>query len=176
MASAARPPKVTILAQMRAAKAQARQTILPASPPETGGGSGGGVGATTPIVDPKAPLQIARMLVEQQFTTDVRRTATMIGFGQAMIELALDTGNVHREGAKAAISEAELELKHGDRAAVYQLARRLADTVPFRFDPTPKSARGYALADGSTPEVAHADTPPLEEGKPSPRPSPKFPP
>lgn len=115
------------------------------------------------------PDKVARALadgpLEQQFTTDVRRTATMIGFGQAMIELALDTGNVHREGAKAAISEAELELKHGDRAAVYQLARRLADTVPFRFDPTPKSARGYALADGSTPEVAHADTPPLEEGQ-----------
>ncbi|MGQ3030661.1 MAG: CYTH and CHAD domain-containing protein [Ferrovibrionaceae bacterium] len=115
------------------------------------------------------PDKVARALAEgplvPQFTTDVRRTATMIGFGQAMIELALDTGNVHREDARAAISEAELELKHGDRTAVYQLARRLADTVPFRFDPTPKSARGYALVDGTRPEVAHADTPPLEEGQ-----------
>lgn len=100
-----------------------------------------------------------------QFTTDIRRTATMIGFGQAMIELALDTGSVHTAEAKTAISEVELELKHGDRAAVYQLARRLSDTVPFRFDPTPKSARGYALIDGTAPEVAHADTPPLEKGQ-----------
>ncbi len=115
------------------------------------------------------PDKVARALAEgplvEQFTTDVRRTATMVGFGQAMVELALDTGSVYLGENKAPISEAEIELKHGDRAAVYQLARRLADTVPFRFDQTTKSARGYALVDGGKPEVAHAETPALEEGQ-----------
>jgi CHAD domain-containing protein len=55
-------------------------------------------------------------------------------------------GRAARRRAAAAICEAELELKSGSAAALFDLAHDLIAEVPFRLDPHAKSDRGFALA------------------------------
>jgi triphosphatase len=72
------------------------------------------------------------------------------------IEAAIDEGEIRgiEGGAAEPISEIELELKNGDRAAIYEVALRLLDAAPLRIETRSKAQRGYALvaADGGRPQ------------------------
>ena len=91
------------------------------------------------------------------FTTIVRRTVIELEQQPSTrIEAAIDEGEVRGIGGKAVepLSEVELELKGGERAAIYEVALRLLDVVPVRIETRSKADRGYALvaADGGRPQ------------------------
>jgi triphosphatase len=81
------------------------------------------------------------------FETRVRRTIMPLRFGDSEIELALDHGYVQAGRKRAPISEAELELKRGDAAALSKMARVVADIVPIQLGGLSKAERGYRLID-----------------------------
>ncbi|MEQ8604516.1 MAG: CHAD domain-containing protein [Marivibrio sp.] len=95
------------------------------------------------------------------FSTDVKRTLWMIEWGDSLIELALDHGEIRSDGASApeTICEAELELKGGSPADLLAFAHDLRERVRFSVGAASKAARGYALFLG-------APTPPKKAGSP----------
>lgn len=82
------------------------------------------------------------------FTTRVERTVRMVHIGEAVIEAALDRGELSADGRRAPVCELELELKAGQPAALFDLARQLSKRVPLRLSLISKAERGYGLAAG----------------------------
>lgn len=92
------------------------------------------------------------------FTSHVRRTVRVIDGGDSAIELAFDTGEIRLpDGGVVPLSELELELKRGDPAALFELARLLAAAAPARVEQRSKAARGFALASGTLDEPVKAE-------------------
>ncbi|PVM84643.1 CYTH and CHAD domain-containing protein [Caulobacter endophyticus] len=85
------------------------------------------------------------------FAAKVERTLRMVEHGGAVIEAALDRGELQAGIDRAAVSELELELKTGDPAALFDLARDLMAHAPLRLSLVSKAERGYALALGEAP-------------------------
>jgi triphosphatase len=84
------------------------------------------------------------------FETHVERVVERLrGPDGGEVELALDTGEIRAGEARAPIREAELELKAGEVAGLYAVARRLFPGGPVHFSTANKSARGYRLARGA---------------------------
>lgn len=83
------------------------------------------------------------------FTTDFSRRIWTLNFRRATIEVALDLGSiiVAREEIKREqpICELELELKQGNPATLFALARMLSRDVRLHPADDSKAARGYAL-------------------------------
>ena len=88
------------------------------------------------------------------FRTRVRRTQWIIERAYTTIEVALDIGEISAKGGRAVlrepICEVELELKHGDPAALVDLALELLDIdgkQPLALTPVARSKgeRGYQL-------------------------------
>jgi triphosphatase len=90
------------------------------------------------VADQAEPLATA-------FTTTVRRTTRLWTKDETVIEIAIDRGQVSAGGAVDPICELELELKAGDPAVLYDLARALFAIAPIRLSLTSKSERGYCL-------------------------------
>ena len=87
------------------------------------------------------------------FTTDVLRTAWMLDLPEGdRVELALDVGKLTTRGREMPLCEAELELKSGDGARLFEVAQSLRESVPFEVASQSKSSRGYALAAGAAAE------------------------
>jgi inorganic triphosphatase YgiF len=82
------------------------------------------------------------------FTTRVERTVRIVHVGEAVIEAALDRGELSADGRRAPVCELELELKSGEPAALFDLARQLSKRVPLRLSLISKAERGYGLAAG----------------------------
>lgn len=82
------------------------------------------------------------------FTTRVERVVRLVHVGEAVIEAALDRGELSADGRRAAVCELELELKAGPPEALFDLARQLAKRVPLRLSLISKAERGYGLAVG----------------------------
>ena len=70
------------------------------------------------------------------------------------VELACDRGEVVSPHGSSPVSEIEIELKDGDRGALFDLARAIANAIPARLSVKTKSARGYDLLNGMHPEPA----------------------
>jgi len=85
------------------------------------------------------------------FAARVERTLRLIEHGGAVIEAALDRGELQAGADRAAVSELELELKTGQPAALFDLARDLMAHAPLRLSLVSKAERGYALALGEAP-------------------------
>jgi triphosphatase len=99
--------------------------------------------ALAPLLTPEV-----RANLKPRFHTRFRRKSYDIHYGGAEIELAVDEGEA-TAGVKAApISELELELKTGDKSALFTLARELAATVPLSLAVKTKAERGFELLDG----------------------------
>jgi CHAD domain-containing protein len=62
------------------------------------------------------------------------------------VEVALDVGHVRTGEADLPLTELELELKSGDSAILFEVARELLDTVSLTPEYRSKALRGYALA------------------------------
>ncbi|WP_102798067.1 inorganic triphosphatase [Bowmanella denitrificans] len=83
------------------------------------------------------------------FTTHFSRHAYHLTFSNGTeLELVYDKGQVATESHQQAINEIEIELKKGDVADIFHLARKLADALPLRLGIFSKAARGYLLAAG----------------------------
>lgn len=104
--------------------------------------------------------------LKQVFTTDMaRRTARYRVNGKpgqgALIEAALDTGEIRCDDRKEAICELELELLEGSAVALQKEASRFLQETPLQFQPLSKAERGFALAFGERPKSQKAGLPRL---------------
>src|SRR6266446_4895796 len=88
------------------------------------------------------------------FETRVRRTVYPIRSGDSEIELTLDRGKI--EAGRQSTPLCELELKRGESAELFKLARVLADEVPVQLAVRSEAERGYALVAGEEPEAVKA--------------------
>jgi len=79
------------------------------------------------------------------FEVHVGRMVWNVVQDDATIEVALDRGEVMAGDRRSSLCEMELELKKGNPAALFALARRLGDLVPLRPGVLNKAARGYRL-------------------------------
>ena len=90
------------------------------------------------------------------FATNVRRVTRLIQRDGAVIEAALDLGELLANERRAGVSELELELKTGSARVLFDLARDIAAHAPLRLSLVSKAERGYALAldeaDGPRPD------------------------
>lgn len=101
----------------------------------------------TPVID-HATLPLGDMPLEglaPLFRTAVARSRRLIDFGGAAIELVLDIGAIVAPRQRSSVSELELELKGGDPAGLFALARALDRVAPVRLGVLSKSERGYRL-------------------------------
>ncbi len=76
---------------------------------------------------------------------NIERRAWIISEDKATIELVLDRGEAAAGERRSSICEIELELKDGDAAALFALARRLDAAAPVRLGVLTKAERGYRL-------------------------------
>ena len=107
--------------------------------------------ALAPLLTPEV-----RANLKPRFHTRFRRKTYDIRHGEAEIELAVDRGEA-TAGVKAVpISELELELKVGDKSALFSLARELAKTIPLSLAVKTKAERGFELLDGGDHAVEKA--------------------
>ena len=90
------------------------------------------------------------------FETRVRRKVYPIRSGGSEIELTIDKGTVAAGRRSSPICEVELELKRGDAAELFKVARALAEQVPVQLAVTSKPERGYALIAGRKPSAVGA--------------------
>jgi inorganic triphosphatase YgiF len=82
------------------------------------------------------------------FETRVRRMVYLIRGRGSEIELTIDKGTIAAGRQSSPICEVELELKRGDAAELFKVARTLARQVPVQLTVTSKPERGYALIVG----------------------------
>lgn len=103
----------------------------------------------TPVLDYATPLPTVlgapADAVSPQFVVHVERSKWLIVEDETSIEVVLDRGEVTADGRSEPICEIELELKLGDPAALFGLARKIDAIVPLRLGVLTKSERGYRL-------------------------------
>jgi triphosphatase len=90
------------------------------------------------------------------FETRVRRTTYPIQSGNSEIELTIDKGKVEAGRQSSPLCEVELELKRGESAELFKLARMLAEEVPVQLAVNSKAEHGYALIAGGAAEAVKA--------------------
>jgi inorganic triphosphatase YgiF len=79
------------------------------------------------------------------FETRMHRTLRRVAHGGSEIEVAVDEGEIVAGKRKVPVSEVELELKAGNAAELFSLARILSETLPLRLAFKTKSERGFEL-------------------------------
>lgn len=81
------------------------------------------------------------------FSTNFSRQTWLIHYGEDIIELALDSGEIIASGGneKLFINEIEIELVSGSEQALFELAKQLKATISMEPSSLSKAARGYSL-------------------------------
>ena len=87
------------------------------------------------------------------FETRIERTAYHLSGNDTDIVMAVDEGQIIVTGSSCPVSEIELELKHGNPAELFKVARAISDIVPAQLDVKSKSERAYDLIE-KTPVAA----------------------
>lgn len=90
---------------------------------------------------PAAPLVV-------RHGTEIRRLKRLVRHAGAVVELALDIGDVVAGDRRAPVHELEMELVSGPVAAMLDLAARWAGRYALVLDPATKSERAQWLAQG----------------------------
>lgn len=115
--------------------------------------------AETPLAAwPESQVAALRPL----FATLIERRTRRVQWAGATIEAAFDQGEIVAGDRRQPIAELELELKAGDPAALFDLARRLAAEWSAVLSLDAKGERGHRLADGEDRAPRTASTRPLE--------------
>lgn len=123
--------------------------------------------AATTALAPFVADAAGRAALKPVFTVEVDRETVTIAYGASTIEAALDHGRV-KAGRKARrFAEVELELKAGEPADLFALARDIARIVNVRPSSLTKPDRGYDLIDGRVPEVTKARAVQIDPGTPT---------
>jgi inorganic triphosphatase YgiF len=112
--------------------------------------------APDPKLGPLPKLVPDGASLKPAFNVRVNRRQRRLTFQGAEIELALDQGEVVGGRRRSPICEVELELKDGDPAALFALARQLASAAPLHISFDSKAARGQALVAGETAQAQHS--------------------
>ncbi|MDE0048468.1 MAG: CHAD domain-containing protein [Rhodospirillales bacterium] len=118
--------------------------------------------AVRDAVGPLRPSQLA-----PAFSTDVMRRTAVVEVaapdrGKALVELALDSGEIRARNRRETISELELELVEGPASALYELAMTMQASASLRIQTASKAKRGFVLAGGEG--YAGYKAPPLSLG------------
>jgi inorganic triphosphatase YgiF len=101
--------------------------------------------------------------LEPVFANKTKRAAWMLELADGVqVECALDTGELQRGDRTLPVRELELEMKQGDPAQLYELARQVHEAVPVRIENISKAERGYALAGAVAPRAVKATSVPLK--------------
>ncbi|MDC7700327.1 CYTH domain-containing protein [Vogesella indigofera] len=80
------------------------------------------------------------------FTTTIRRQCWTLQDGHGnSLEVSLDHGTIEGQGQTLKVNEVEIELKQGQTQALFDLALKLASSLPLTPHPQSKPERGYAL-------------------------------
>ena len=90
------------------------------------------------------------------FQTSIERGIYHVTTNGSEIEVAVDRGAIETGQRQTPVHEVELELKGGDPADLFRLARSLAATVPLRLAVKTKAERGYELATNAAPGAEKA--------------------
>jgi triphosphatase len=93
----------------------------------------------------------ARRHLKPVFETRVRRQIYPIHRKGSKIEITVDKGQVKAGNRSSPVCEIELELKEGDTAPLFELARGIARTLPARLACRSKAEHGYGLLAGEQP-------------------------
>jgi inorganic triphosphatase YgiF len=93
-----------------------------------------------------------------RFTTEFTRTSwTIRNLDDAsVVEVAFDRGQIVANGHSASICELELELKAGEPAALFAIARQIATTLAVMPLAASKAQRGFSLANHTLDQPARA--------------------
>ena len=88
-------------------------------------------------------------MLKPVFETRVERKVSRLQKNGSDIEIALDQGIIDTGERTIPVSELELEIKRGDPAELFRLARELTEFVPLQLAVKSKPERGYALLEGA---------------------------
>ena len=98
-----------------------------------------------------------RAALAPAFRVEVERATHVVSPAAGVrIEVSIDRGQIHAGGARAAVSEIELELKQGPAWRLFELALAIAARYAVRLEHRSKAERGYELAGGARPAPARA--------------------
>ncbi|MGZ5873907.1 MAG: CYTH and CHAD domain-containing protein [Bradyrhizobium sp.] len=98
------------------------------------------------------------------FETRIERTAYHLNGNGADIVMAIDEGQILATGTSQPVSEIELELKHGNPADLFKIARDILDIVPAHLEFKSKPERGYELIEHAAVTAETACDPELSAG------------
>ncbi len=99
----------------------------------------------------------ARQQLHAVFETRVRRRTYLLRTKTADIALAIDRGEIDTGKSKLPLREIELELKRGDKAELFDVARTIARITSADLAVKSKSERGYELIEGTVGGAAKAE-------------------
>lgn len=97
-----------------------------------------------------------RKELQAVFVTDFSRTARVLNFAGAEIELCLDSGEIRSGNEVRTFAEVELELKSGAPVQLFQLALQLLELVPLEVEAISKAEYGYRMWLRAQPAAAKA--------------------
>lgn len=98
--------------------------------------------ALEPLLDERVRSELRPV-----FRTRVERVVYRLPSNGSDVEVAVDEGEIEAAHRWHPVHEVELELKHGDPAELFRLARCLAAVIPLRLAVKTKSERGYELVE-----------------------------
>ncbi len=102
--------------------------------------------------------------LKRVFETRIERTAYHMNGNGADIILAIDQGQISAAGSSRPVSEIELELKHGNPADLFKIARDILDIIPANLDFKSNAERGYELIEKAAVAAETARDPELSPG------------
>jgi inorganic triphosphatase YgiF len=105
--------------------------------------------APDPALEPLPKLLPQGASLRPAFNVRVSRRQRTLRYKGALIEMALDQGEVTGGEHKRPICEVELELKSGPAAVLFAFARKLSAAAPLYLTFDSKAARGQALVAGA---------------------------
>ncbi|MFN3575343.1 MAG: CHAD domain-containing protein [Phenylobacterium sp.] len=105
--------------------------------------------------------EAARQNLQSLFEVRVERRKRTVAFEGAVIEIAIDQGEIRAGRRKRRLCEVELELKSGQVGDLFALARRLFEVAPLYLSFETKADQGFALAEGEDKTARAHDQPGL---------------
>ena len=102
-------------------------------------------------------LKKLRRQLRPVFETRVQRTTYPLTRKDCDIALAIDRGEIDAGNGTVPLSEAELELKAGDRARLFEVARTFARATSAELAVKSKAQRGYELLAGDDAAVSKGE-------------------
>lgn len=119
-----------------------------------------------PHLDPDGGLFSA---LKPCFVTRFERTSWLVRRRDgAVVEVALDIGQIEAGDATSPICELELELKSGQPTALFEVARQIAQSMAVLPASISKAERGFALAQNRLNQPQRAQPPQLRPDMPLP--------